>query len=74
MQEGRPGIVPPHWEPDRVDEVELIEDGIFAGISTGANVVGSLQLAERLGPEAVIVALAVDSGFKYMGVPPYSGV
>jgi len=48
------------------------EDGIFAGISTGANVVGAHRLAERLGPQAVIVTLAVDSGFKYMSVPPYA--
>jgi cysteine synthase len=47
------------------------EEGIYAGISTGANVVGAHRLAERLGPEAVIVTLAVDSGFKYMSVPPY---
>jgi cysteine synthase len=85
--QGWTGIVPPHWEPEWVDEVETIaddeaiemtlrlasEEGIFAGISTGANVVGSLRLAEKLGPEAVIVTLAVDSGFKYMGVPPYGG-
>jgi cysteine synthase len=86
--QGWTGIVPPHWEPEWVDEVELIEDGeaiemtlrlareegIFAGISTGANVVGSLRLAERQGPDAVIVSIAVDSGFKYMGVPPYGGL
>jgi cysteine synthase len=86
--QGWTGVVPPHWKPEWVDEVETIEDGeaiemtlrlareegFFAGISTGANVVGSLRLAERLGPEAVIVTLAVDSGFKYMGVPPYGGL
>ena len=38
------------------------EEGIFAGISTGANVVGAHRLAERLGPDAVIVTLAVDTG------------
>jgi cysteine synthase A len=47
------------------------EEGIFAGISTGANVVGSLRLAEELPPESIVVTLAVDSGFKYMGGPPY---
>jgi cysteine synthase len=86
--QGWTGMVPPHWKPEWVDEVEPIEDdeaiemtarlareeGIFAGISTGANVVGSLRLAERLGPDAVIVTLAVDSGFKYMGVPPYAAL
>jgi cysteine synthase A len=48
------------------------EEGVFAGISTGANVVGAHRLAERLGPDAVIVTLAVDSGFKYMSVSPFA--
>jgi hypothetical protein len=48
------------------------EEGIFAGISSGANVVGSLRFAERLPEGSIVVALAVDSGFKYMGGPPYS--
>jgi cysteine synthase A len=50
------------------------DEGIFAGISTGANVVGAHRLAERLGPGAVIVTLAVDSGFKYMSVAPYDAL
>jgi cysteine synthase len=86
--QGWAGIVMPHWFPDRVDHVEPIEDdaaiamtarlaqedGIFAGISTGANVVGAHRLAERLGPDAVIVTLAVDSGFKYMSVEPFAAL
>jgi len=86
--QGWTGVVMPHWYPDRVDHLEAIEDeealamtlrlsqeeGIFAGISTGANVVGAHRLAERLGPTAVIVTLAVDSGFKYMSVPPYANL
>ena len=48
------------------------EDGVFAGISTGVNVVGAHRLAERLGPDAVIVTLAVDTGFKYLSVAPYA--
>jgi cysteine synthase len=86
--QGWAGIVMPHWYPERVDHLEQIgddeavamtlrlsqEEGIFAGISSGANVVGAHRLAERLGPEAVIVTLAVDSGFKYMSVPPYAGL
>jgi cysteine synthase A len=84
--QGWTGQVMPHWDPGRVDHLEPIEDdeavamtlrlaqeeGVFAGISTGANVVGAHRLAERLGPDAVIVTLAVDSGFKYMSVAPYS--
>jgi cysteine synthase A len=84
--QGWTGFVMPHWNPDKVDQVEAIpddealemtrrlasEEGIFAGISTGANVVGAHRLAERLGPDAVIVTLAVDTGFKYMSVSPYA--
>jgi cysteine synthase A len=85
--QGWTGMVMPHWSPEKIDHVEQIadadavemtarlarEEGIFAGISTGANVVGAHRLAERLGPDAVIVTLAVDSGFKYLSVPPYGG-
>ena len=78
-------MVPPQFDAARVDEVWAIEDGeaiemtlrlsqeegIFAGVSTGANVVGARRLAKQLGPDAVVVTLAVDSGFKYMSAAPY---
>ena len=84
--QGWAGFVVPHWDPDLIDHLEPIgdeeavemttrlarEEGIFAGISTGANVVGAHRLAERLGPDAVIVTLAVDSGFKYLSVSPFA--
>ena len=84
--QGWTGTVMPHWNADKVDHVEPVEDdeaiemtrrlaredGIFAGISTGANIVGAHRLAERLGPDAVIVTLAVDTGFKYLSVSPYA--
>jgi cysteine synthase len=83
--QGWTGMVMPHWYAEKVDHVEPIEDdeavamtvrlareeGIFAGISTGANVVGAHRLAERLGPDASIVTLAVDTGFKYLSVSPF---
>ena len=86
VMQGWTGLVMPHWDPENVDQLDAIgdedalemtsrlarEDGVFAGISTGANVVGAHRLAERLGPDAVIVTLAVDSGFKYMSVAPYT--
>jgi cysteine synthase A len=86
LVQGWTGSVMPHWDPEKIDHLETIgdeealemtlrlsrEDGIFAGISTGANVVGAHRLAERLGPGAVIVSLAVDTGFKYMSVDPYA--
>jgi cysteine synthase len=86
VMQGWAGLVMPHWDPAGVDHLEPIgdeealemtlrlsrEEGIFAGISTGANVVGAHRLAERLGPDAVIVTIAVDSAFKYMSVAPFA--
>ena len=48
------------------------EEGIFAGTSTGLNVVGALQLAKEMGPEKNIVTLACDSGLKYLNGDLYS--
>ncbi len=84
--QGWTGLVMPHWDAEKVDHLEPIgddeavemtarlarEEGIFAGISTGANVVGAHRLAERLGTDAVIVTLAVDTGFKYVSVSPFA--
>ncbi len=84
VMQGWAGSVVPQWDPTKIDEVDAIEDdealammlrlareeGILAGISTGANVVGAHRLAERLGPDAVIVTLAVDTAFKYLSVEP----
>ena len=84
--QGWTGMVVPHWDESKVDHVEPIgddealemtlrlarEEGVFAGISSGANVVGALRLAERLGPDSVIVSLAADTGFKYVSVRPYA--
>jgi len=73
------GFVPPLWRPDEVDEILTVttddakamarrlakEEGIFAGPSTGANVVGALWVAERLGPDATVATIVVDSGLRY---------
>ena len=83
--QGWSGGIPPHWDASAVDDVWTItddealamtrrlaaEEGIFAGTSSGANVVGALRLAEELDRGDVVVTLAVDSGFKYMTGPPY---
>ena len=74
------GFVPPLYEREIVDEARGIdegearamarrlarEEGIFAGISSGLNVVGALQLAQELGPGHTVVTVAVDSGLKYL--------
>jgi cysteine synthase len=75
-----PGFVPPHLtdgvydEARAVDEAEARamarrlarEEGIFAGTSTGLNVVAALELARELGPGKVVATVAVDSGLKYL--------
>ena len=42
------------------------EEGLFAGTSTGANVIAALRLAEQLGPHATIVTIMCDTGLKYL--------
>ena len=74
------GFVPPLWEPEAVNEIMTVstleakamtrrlalEEGIFVGTSSGANVVAALRLAERLGPKATVVTIMVDSGLRYL--------
>lgn len=42
------------------------EEGVFAGTSTGVNVLGAIHLAAHLGPEARVLTVAVDTGLKYL--------
>jgi cysteine synthase len=74
------GYVPPLWNPKLVNEITSVsseearamtrrlakEEGLFVGTSSGANVVASLRVAKRLGPEATVVTLMVDSGLRYL--------
>lgn len=80
------GFVPPLWRPELVDQIEQVssaeaqkmarrlarEEGIFAGTSTGANVVAALRVAEQLPDEATVVTIAVDSGLRYLSTQPYA--
>ncbi len=47
------------------------EEALFAGTSSGANVVAAIRVAERLGPEAKVVTLMADSGLKYLSTDVY---
>ena len=42
------------------------EEGIFAGTSSGLNVVAALQIAKELGEGKTVVTVAVDTGLKYL--------
>ena len=77
------GYIPPLWDPTLVDHILPVgtaeamamarrlarEEALFAGTSSGANVVAALAVAARLGPRARVVTLMVDSGLKYLSVP-----
>jgi cysteine synthase len=81
------GYAPPLWEPALVDGILAVrtddakdmarrlarEEALFAGTSSGANVVAAIQVAERLGPDAKVVTLMADSGLKYVSTDVYRG-
>ncbi len=79
------GFIPPLWDASLVDEIVAVktedakemarrlarEEAVFAGTSSGANVVAALRLAERLGPGAKVFTLMGDSGLKYLSTDVY---
>jgi cysteine synthase len=80
------GFLPPLWEGDKVDEIEMIasvdaqamarrlaaEEGVFAGTSSGANVVAALRVAEQLGAGHTVATIIVDSGLRYLSTELYA--
>ena len=80
------GFIPPLWDPSLVNDIQTVsssdakqmarrlalEEGIFAGTSTGANVVAALNVASRLPSTATVVTIAVDSGLRYLSTDLYS--
>jgi cysteine synthase A len=79
------GYRPPLWEPSLVDEVLAVatddaeqmarrlarEEALFAGTSSGANVIAAIRVAQRLGPGSKVVTLLADSGLKYLSTDVY---
>jgi cysteine synthase A len=79
------GYTPPLWEPDLVDEIIAVrtedakemarrlarQEALFAGTSSGANVVAAIRVAARLRPGAKVVTLMADSGLKYLSTDVY---
>jgi len=74
------GFVVPLWQKGIADHIEQVsteeaaamvirlarEEGLFAGTSTGANVIAALRLADQLGPHATVVTIMCDTGMKYL--------
>jgi cysteine synthase len=81
------GFIPPLWKPAEVDEILTVstdeakamarrlarEEAIFAGPSTGANVVAALRIAERLGAGATVATIVIDSGLRYLSTDVFRG-
>ena len=82
------GYIPPLWDPAVVDEIVPIgtdeakamtrrlarEEGLFAGTSSGANVLAAIGIGERLGPGATVVLLMCASGLKSLGTDVFTPV
>ena len=79
------GFVPPLWDPGSATEIMTVssddahemarrlsrEEGLFAGASSGANVVAALRMADRLGAGATVATILCDSGLKYLSTEVY---
>ena len=46
-----------------------LEEGIFCGISSGANVAGAIKVAKRYPDAEVIVTMINDTGQRYFSTP-----
>lgn len=80
------GFLPPLWQPELVNAIETVtseeakamarrlarEEGIFAGASSGANVVAAIRVARQLGPGATVATIIVDSGLRYLSTDVYA--
>ncbi|MCH8898368.1 MAG: cysteine synthase family protein [Chloroflexi bacterium] len=78
-----PDFVPPLLDSSIIDSVTRIsdslanemalrltrEEGLLAGISSGANVLAAIQMAEDLGPGKTVVTLLPDTGERYLDFP-----
>jgi cysteine synthase A len=80
------GIIPQLWASGLVDKIVTVSDkeaidmahrlaeqeGIFCGMSSGANVFACMQLADELRPGARVVTILPDSRDRYLEVEKYT--
>lgn len=79
------GFIPPGWRPNDINEIQTAttgeamemcrrlarEEAIFAGTSSGLNVIAALAVAQRLGPDATVATIMIDSGLRYLSTEVY---
>lgn len=82
------GFIPPLWKASIADKIMTVStkeaesmarqlashEALFAGTSSGANVVAAIRIAKRLGPGHTVVTLLVDSGLKYLTTELYKSL
>ncbi len=76
------GFIPKNLDVDLIDSIELVhtdqafamrkrlfeEEGIMAGISSGASVCAAIRVAERLGKGKTVVTVIHDTGERYLSM------
>lgn len=77
------GFIPKNYNSDLVDEIIKIsndeaftftkklakEEGLFLGISSGANVAAAYTVAKKLGKGKKVLTISPDGGEKYLSLP-----
>ncbi len=81
------GFVVPLWHDAVADEIVPVSteeamdmarrlaraEALFAGTSTGANLVAAIEIGKRLGKDATVVTVMCDTGMKYLSTALYGG-
>lgn len=80
------GFIPAVLERELIDSIEQVEnaesiemmrelakqEGLLVGISTGAAVSAALKVAKRLGKDKVVLAIAPDTGERYLSTEAFN--
>jgi cysteine synthase A len=80
-----PGFLPPIINKDIIDEIIKVneneaynmakllarKEGLLVGISSGANVVASIKVAENIGKGKTVVTILPDTGERYFSIDQY---